>query len=80
MDDVREKLKQCFAVTFPDMDSAAFTTADVNNTKGWDSVAQVTLLTVIGQEFDIDVDFEEFEDATSFERLAQRLQQVCDRA
>ena len=39
----------------------------------WDSVAQVTLLTVIGEEFGIEVDFEEFEGATSFEELARRL-------
>jgi len=39
----------------------------------WDSVAQVTLLTVIGEEFGIEIDFEEFEGATSFEEIANRI-------
>ncbi len=38
-----------------------------------DSVAQVTLLTLIGEEFGMDIDFLEFEGATSFEALAERL-------
>lgn len=42
----------------------------------WDSVAQVTLLTVIGEEFGIEIDFEEFEGATSFQELENRLDQV----
>jgi acyl carrier protein len=42
----------------------------------WDSLAQVTLLTLIGEEFEIYIDFEEFEDATSFTALVDRISRV----
>ena len=73
MDHVRDKLAHCFSLTFPQMDPGQYSAATVENTSGWDSVAQVTLLTLIGEEFGIDIDFEEFEGATSFESLAAQL-------
>jgi hypothetical protein len=76
MDDVREKLAHCFALAFPQMDPGRYFEARAENTKEWDSVAQVTLLTLIGEEFGIDVDFEEFEGATSFEAIANRISEI----
>ena len=73
MNTVREKLAHCFSLAFPQMDPSRYETASAENTSGWDSITQLTLLTVIGEEFGIDIDFEEFEGATSFEALANRL-------
>jgi acyl carrier protein len=73
---IREKLDHCFSLAFPHMPPAQRPTASVDNTQGWDSVAQVTLLTLIGEEFAIEIDFEEFEGATSFEALAARLREI----
>jgi len=73
MDQVRDKLAHCFSLAFPQMDPGRYTTASAENTNGWDSIAQVTLLSLIGEEFGIDIDFEEFEGATSFESLASRI-------
>lgn len=73
MDKIKEKLAHCFSLAFPQMDPSQYATANTENTAAWDSVAQVTLLTLIGEEFGIDIDFLEFEGATSFESLAERL-------
>jgi len=68
MDDARskEKLIKCFSAVFPDMNPADIESANTENTSGWDSIAQVTLLTLVSEEFGIDVDFEKFEGAISF--------------
>ncbi|MEO8051853.1 MAG: acyl carrier protein [Acidobacteriota bacterium] len=73
MDLIRDKLARCFALAFPQMDPSQYATASAANTSEWDSMAQVTLLTLIGEEFGIDVNFEEFEGATSFDSLASRI-------
>ena len=76
MNEVRDKLTRCFSLAFPQMDPSHYPTASAGNTSGWDSVTQVTLLTLIGEEFGIDIDFEEFEGATSFESLASRISEI----
>jgi acyl carrier protein len=80
MNNVEEKLSYCFSVVFPKMDPSHRASATTENTSGWDSVAQVTLLTMIGEEFGIDIDFEEFEGATSFEALASRINEITSAA
>jgi acyl carrier protein len=76
MDTTRTKLERCFSLTFPKLDPGQYPAATAETMADWDSVAQVTLLTVIGEEFGIDIDFEEFEGATSFQELESRLDQV----
>lgn len=76
MDPIREKLTRCFAAVFPQLSPQEIAVANADNTPGWDSMAQVTLLSVIGEEFEMDVDFEQFEGATSFEAMAERLTEI----
>ena len=73
MDNVREKLTACFATVFPNLATAAIASASAGQMAEWDSLTQVNLLSVIGEEFGIDIDFEDFEDATSFEAILDRL-------
>ncbi len=61
-----ERLVACFENVFPALDRAAIPTASHDSCAAWDSVANVTLLTLVAEEFGFDLDFEEFEDATSF--------------
>jgi acyl carrier protein len=77
MDNLREKLMGCFLLVFPQLERSRVETASVDNVKQWDSVAQVNLLTVIGEEFGLEIDYEEFEGATSFEALAARLSELA---
>lgn len=74
--EIKTKLARCFSSIFPQMDAKLYASASVENTAEWDSIAQVTLLTLIGEEFEIEINFEDFEDATSFESLASRIKQI----
>jgi acyl carrier protein len=75
MDDLSAKLASCFALVFPKLDPKAIPLAKAENVSEWDSVMQIRLLSVIGEEFDIEIDFEEFEGATSFETILDRLRE-----
>lgn len=78
MDDViiKEKLMKCFSAVFPQLSPAEIADANAENTSGWDSVAHVTLLTLVGEEFDMDVDFERFEHAMSFSGFAALIEEI----
>ena len=65
-DELVERLVKCFKQVFPAMSTADIPAATQEGTSAWDSVAHVTLLSLIGEEFGIDIDFEEFAEATSF--------------
>jgi len=79
-DKIAEQLARCFSLAFPQMDPSRYSTASAENTTEWDSVAQVTLLSLIGEEFGVEINFEEFEGATSFEALAGRIREISARA
>ena len=80
MNNVTEKLAKCFALVFPSLKPDQIPSASAENLSEWDSIAQVNLLSVIGEEFEMDIDFEEFEGATSFASLAERLREISARA
>ena len=82
MDDatIREKLVKCFAAVFPELDPTEIESASAENTSGWDSIAQVTLLTLVGEEFGIDVDFDQFGSALSFSDFASLIQEITSHA
>ena len=70
-----ERLTACFEKVFPDLPPNAIRAAAHDNLPAWDSLAQVTLVALIGEEFRFDIDFEEFEGATSFELLLGTLRE-----
>jgi len=80
LDTVREKLTRCFTLALPDLDPALIPKARAENVAAWDSVTQVTLLSLIGEEFGIEPDFTEFAGATSFEALAILVSGIVARA
>lgn len=76
MDRLAERLAKCFSLVFPSLPPDQIPSATAENVSGWDSVAQVNLLSLIGEEFNMDIDFEEFEGATSFGTLLDRLRGI----
>ncbi len=76
MDEMEAKLVSCFSSVFPRLNPADVPAASAANMPGWDSVAQINLLVVIGEEFGIEIDFEQFEGATSFPELLDRVRQI----
>lgn len=69
MSDYNEKLAECFKGVFPQMESADIPLASTKTTAEWDSVAQITLIAIVEEAFDIDVAPEEIEQLVSFELL-----------
>jgi acyl carrier protein len=68
--DERSRLMKCFAAVFPDLPPAEIAAASPLTVPAWDSVAMVTLLAVVEEEFAITIDHEDIERLTSFAALA----------
>jgi acyl carrier protein len=67
-----ERLVGCFTNVFGNqIPRSDIPLATQENTAAWDSIAQVTLLSLIGEEFNIEIDFEEFEGANSFASILE---------
>jgi len=64
--DTRERLATCFTAVFPSLSPNAIETAEPGVIEDWDSVATVTLMSVIEEEFHISIDPEDIEQLLSF--------------
>ena len=65
-DEQFERLVGCFKKVFPGMNRSDIPSAVQESITAWDSIAQVTLVSLIGEEFAVDIDFDDFDEATSF--------------
>ena len=73
MSDVQTRLTKCFAAVFPHVTPSEIPTATVTSIEGWDSLATVTLMTVVEEEFGTTIEPEELEHLRSFDDYLQRL-------
>ncbi len=69
MDNSEEKLVKIFETAFPDLPADQITTATQDRTQNWDSVAAITLMNLIEEEFAIQMDFEDLGELTSFQKI-----------
>ena len=70
---VKEKLTRCFRTMFPSLPEASIPRASTNTVSAWDSLAAITLLRLVEEEFDTEVDLAKLGDLNSFESLAEYL-------
>lgn len=73
MSDVKSRLIKCFQAVFPDMPEAQIPGATQQSVKTWDSVATVTLVNVVDEEFNIELDLEQLDQLNSFESFQRHL-------
>ena len=73
MGETESKLARCFAAVFPTLVPNKVVLANQENVAEWDSLASLTLLGVINEEFGLALDFEELENFTSFSAICERL-------
>jgi acyl carrier protein len=73
MDNVEARLLRCFSVIFPDLKENDLSNASMENVEDWDSVATVTLINVVEEEFDIQIALEDIEDVMSFSQFLNYL-------
>lgn len=69
MNDVQERLANCFLTVFPGLTPEQVVEASPMTVAAWDSVTTLTLLTVLEDEFGVTVDYEKAGDLASFRQI-----------
>ncbi len=69
MNDYEARLVKCFEAVFGGLSEAELRSATTRNLENWDSIATVTLITVIEEEFGVEVDLEDLERLVSFDSV-----------
>ena len=69
MHNVGQRLTKCFSAVFPELTAEQIVQATSDGTTKWDSLSWVTLLAVVQEEFNIDLDVDGMEGRMSFEGI-----------
>lgn len=76
MNETKQRLSNCFQLVFPALPESEIETATQANVREWDSVAAITLVNVIEEEFGIQLDLDQIADLNSFEAILEHLQKA----
>jgi acyl carrier protein len=74
MDEIQSRLMRCFLAVFPELSENDVLAATPSTVIGWDSVATLNLITVMEEEFAVQIDFVDLMDGLSYEQIAAYLQ------
>lgn len=69
MDEIRQRLINCFQVVFPDMPADEVPAASTATVANWDSVAAITMMNVLEDEFGMEMDLDDLAELDSFEKI-----------
>ena len=69
MDEVQNRLTKCFESVFPDLPVTQIPEASQKTVSTWDSVAAITLVNVIEDEFGFQMDFDLLPELDSFDHI-----------
>lgn len=67
-----QRLAECMSNVFPDLDSADIPKASAATLDAWDSVAHITLLSAVSEEFGVEI--EDYEELTSYAAILKFLE------
>jgi acyl carrier protein len=73
MDHIALRLTNCFQTVFPHLPEGEIAAASQTNVAARDSVAAITLVNVIEEEFGIEMDLDQLADLDSFSRIEEYL-------
>lgn len=73
MPDVETRLVGCFRAVFPSLSEADIRLSSQNTVEQWDSVAAITLVNVIEEEFRTEIDFDRLPDLDTFTNVLEYL-------
>lgn len=76
LDVIAARVRDCFSNVFSDASPEQLLTFSQEQQADWDSVTHVTLLASLGEEFDVEIDFEEAMEIVDFDS-AVRLIKRC---
>jgi acyl carrier protein len=74
MDRQGARLANCFLAVFPELNDEDISNATSATVQSWDSVAGVTLLAVVEEEFGITVEVDDLSEFNSFQGFLNYLQ------
>ena len=74
MSDTRARLVKCFTAVFSELSEQEIPFASPATVGSWDSVASITLVSVIEEEFGTEIDPDDLEHLVSFELVLDYLQ------
>jgi len=80
VNDVRDRLAQCFVAVFPDLSAEQAASASNETLATWDSLATVTLVNLIEEEFRLQIDPEDFGEIQSFAKAEALVQKALQQA
>jgi acyl carrier protein len=66
MDDIQARLLACFQAVFPEQDEKAMVGLSQAMHSGWDSLASVTLVRLVEEQFGVQMDLFDLEELDSF--------------
>jgi len=75
MDEQQRRLANCFSAVFPELTSEEIVHASPATVRGWDSVAVVTLLSVIEEAFGKNIEEDDPAKFDSFQLILSYLQE-----
>jgi len=73
MDELKQRLSNCFRLVFPDLPESEIGAAKQDALREWDSVSTITLVNVVEEEFGIELNLDYIADLDSFEAIEQHL-------
>jgi acyl carrier protein len=73
MADVETRLVGCFRAVFPDLSEADIRLASQGQLAQWDSVAAITLVNVIEEEFRTEIDYDRLPELDTFSKVLEYL-------
>lgn len=73
MADLLRRLDGCFQAVFPHLSNEEIRQATPDGVAAWDSMATVTLLAVVNEEFNTELDLDMMENLLSYSKLAEWL-------
>jgi acyl carrier protein len=78
--DLAQRLLTCFAAVFPTRSREELAFASRDAIDEWDSLASVTLLSLVNEEFRTDLDLFDLQDLGSFEALLGHVREAANLA
>jgi acyl carrier protein len=80
MDEMEKRLAACFSAVLPELAAEEIPQASANSVKSWDSVATITLIAVVEEEFGISIDIEDPAQFDSFQQILAYLREGAKKA
>lgn len=73
MAELESRLANCFATAFPELDPQEIPSVAMGSLASWDSLAGITLLSLIEEEFSLSISPDDVADLVSFELILDYL-------